>query len=118
MKKILSLVTSVLIVISLTSCSNANEISTVGKFDGSYEATDNNGITDTYYQFKANDGSVWWALTENQMGFIPDDNTEYTLTYDNNGTTKANKPCDCARKYECECEVYDDEFVGIREMKQ
>jgi hypothetical protein len=88
---------------------NANEISTVGKFDGSYEATDNNGITDTYYQFKANDGSVWWALTESQMGFIPDDNIEYTLTYDNNGTTKANKPCDC-----CECEVYDDVFLCIK----
>ena len=88
---------------------NANEISTVGKFDGSYEATDNNGNTDTYYQFKANDDSVWWALTESQMGFIPDESTEYTLTYDNNGTTKANKPCDC-----CECEVYDDVFISVR----
>jgi hypothetical protein len=88
---------------------NANECTTVGKFDGTYEATDQNGITDTYYQFKANDDSVWWALTESQMSFVPDENKEYTLTYDNNGTTKANKPCDC-----CECEVYDDVFLGIK----
>ena len=87
---------------------NANECTAVGKFDGTYEATDQNGITDTYYQFKANDDSVWWALTESQMGFIPDESTEYTLTYDNNGTTKANKPCDC-----CECEVYDDVFISL-----
>ena len=93
-----------------------NTISLTGKFYGHHEATDTNGNTDTYYSFKSNDGSVWWDLTEYQMGFIPNGNIEYVFTYNNNGTTKANKPCDCAPKYECECEVYDDEFVSVREM--
>ena len=97
---------------------NANQISLTGKFYGCHEATDINGNTDTYYEFRSDDGSVWWDLTEYQMGFIPKENTEYIFTYDNNGTTKANKPCDCAPKLECECEVYDDEFVCIRETNK
>lgn len=91
-------------------------ISLTGKFYGHHEGTDLNGNTDTYYKFRSNDGSVWWDLTEYQMGFIPKENTEYIFTYDNNGTTKANKPCDCDPKYKCECEVYDDEFVSIKEI--
>ena len=89
---------------------NANECTVIGKFYGGYEAADTNGNTDTYYQFKSNDNEVWWALTAKEMGFIPDNNTEYVLIYDNNGTTKVNKTCDC-----CECEVYDDKLVDIRE---
>ena len=90
-----------------------NTVSLTGKFYGYHKATDINGNTDTYYEFRSNDGSVWWDLTEYQMGFIPKVNAEYTLTYNNNGTTKANKPCDCDPEFECECEVYDDVFVGI-----
>lgn len=95
-----------------------NTISLTGKFYGHHEATDTNGNVDTYYHFKSDDGSVWWDLTEYQMGFIPNGNTKYIFTYSNNGTTKANKPCDCAPKDECECEVYDDMFVSIREMSK
>lgn len=113
MKKVLSLAICSLILVSFTSCDNANNVSVTGKFYGHHEATDINGNTDTYYEFRSNDGSVWWDLTEYQMGFIPNGNTEYVFTYDNNGTTKENKPCDCAAEFECECEVYDDMFVGI-----
>ena len=115
MKKVLTLMTTVLIILSLTSCANANNVSLSGKFHGSHKATDINGNTDTYYHFKSNDGSVWWDLTEYQMGFIPNGDAEYVLTYNNNGTTKENKPCDCVT--DCECEVYDDEFVSLREIK-
>lgn len=93
--------------------SNANECATTGKFYGNYEATDTNGNANTYYQFKSNDNEVWWALTAEEIGFTPNKNTEYTLAYDNNGTTKANKPCDC-----CECEVYDDVFLYVRETNK
>lgn len=64
-----------------------------------------------YYQFKSNDDTVWWALTTDDIGFVPAADAEYTLYYDNNGTTTENKNCDC--KPECECEVYDDIFLGF-----
>ena len=89
-----------------------NEVT--GKFHGDFEGTDTNGNTDVYYQFKSNDNAVWWALTEKEIGFIPDESTEYVLTYDDNGTTSDNKPCDCLPEWECECEVYDDVFLGIK----
>ena len=89
----------------------------VGEFYTKIEMTDTKGNTDTYYQFRSNDDTVWWALTATEMGFIPEVNTEYTLTYNDNGSTKANKPCDCAPENECECEVYDDIFISIKECK-
>ena len=95
---------------------NANECVVTGQFYGSYEAVDSNGNTNTYYQFKSNDNEVWWVLTESEIGFIPSENTEYVLVYDNNGTTKANKPCDCAPELDCECEVYDDVFLGVERI--
>ena len=118
MKKLLALVTAVVISMSFSSCSNTGKITVAGQFYGHHKATDTNGNTDTYYHFKSNDGSVWWDLTEYQMGFIPNGNTEYIFTYNNNGTTKANKPCDCDPEFECECEVYDDVFVSVREMSK
>ena len=84
----------------------------VGTFTGTI--TDANG--DEYFHFKSNDNAVWWLLTAKEMGFTPKANTEYVLTYDNKGTTKANKPCGCEPEFECECEVYDDELVSIVEL--
>lgn len=40
---------------------------------------------------------------------------DYILKYDNNGTTAENKSCECLPEWECECEVYDDIFLGIFE---
>ena len=86
---------------------NANVSEVVGQFYDKFEANET-----TYYHFKANDDSVWWQLTAEEIGFIPKANETYTLVYDNNGTTKANKPCNCV--VECECDVYDDIFLGVQ----
>lgn len=84
-----------------------------GKFYTTFLANDYIGREENYYQFRSSDDTVWWALTEEQIGGIPDNETEYTLIYYNNGTTAENKPCDCLPEWECECEVYDDIFIGI-----
>jgi hypothetical protein len=124
MKKILTLVLILIITFLLTiglcvSC-DRNEpnttVETVGKFHHTMELKDINGTEDLYYQFRSSDNTVWWLLTETEMGFVPDYNTEYTLTYDNNGTTKENKSCDCKPEWDCECEVYDDVFINIKEV--
>lgn len=94
------------------------ELSTVnGKFYTTFTANDYIGREATLYQFRSNDNSVWWALTTEEIGHIPDNNTEYTLIYYNNGTTAENKPCDCLKEWDCECEVYDDIFIDIREVE-
>ena len=90
----------------------ANESRVTGKFYGSCNISGTNGSADTYYFFKANDDSVWWQLTAEEIGFVPSADEEYVLAYDNNGTTKTNKPCDCTE--ECECEVYDDILLGVK----
>lgn len=117
MKKLFTLLISLTIVMALVSCTKANTVSVSGKFNDTIEATDDNGDTNLYYQFKSNDGKVWWILTEKEMGFVPDEGTEYVLTYNNNGTTKENKSCGCAPKLNCECEVYDDVFINIKERR-
>ena len=88
----------------------------IGKFYGGFKAYDYLGNEHTYYQFRSNDNEVWWALTEEDMGFNPDMNNEYILAYYDNGTTKENKPCDCAEEEECECELYDDIFLGVYDL--
>ena len=114
MKRALITILLSLALLGAVAISCASETSVTGQFYGCTEATDTNGNTNTYYQFKANDNSVWWQLTAEEIGFVPNANKEYTLTYDNNGTTKANKPCDCGPEFECECEVYDDIFLGVQ----
>lgn len=59
---------------------------------------------ETLYLFKSTDNSVWWTLTAKEIGFEPDLNKSYILTYDNNGTTG------------CECEAYDDKFIKLEEV--
>ena len=85
-----------------------------GKFHGDgMEMQDMQGNTEICYQFKSYNNSVWWLLTAEEIGGIPDINSEYALIYSDNGTTKENKPCNCLPEYECECELYDDIFLGI-----
>ena len=84
-----------------------------GKF---YHTLDlvNSGTENTYYQFRSHDDSVWWLLTADEIGHAPDFNTEYRLTFYDNGTTKPHETCDCTADMDCECYLYDDEFISIR----
>lgn len=97
----------------MSSMLSKNIVKADGKFHGKFESEDE----EIYYQFKSNDDVVWWVLTENEIGFIPENNTEYILIYNNNGTTKDNKVCDCSEDYECECYVYDDVFIKVIEKR-
>lgn len=115
MKKIITLMLAATIAIGFTACTSEtnNKVTAVGKFYHNMELKDSNGNVDTYYQFRSNDDTVWWVLTETEIGAIPDQDALYVLTYDNNGTTRENKTCDCLPEWNCECEVYDDTFISI-----
>lgn len=76
---------------------------------GRFEWLDGND----WYQFKSYDDAVWWALTAEGIGFVPERNKTYVLMYYDNGTTDCTE---CAEEFECECEVYDDIFLAIKEM--
>ena len=65
-----------------------------------------------HYQFKSDDNTVWWALTSEELGFVPEENKRYTLVYHNNDTTDCTE---CPKEFECECEVYDDVFLAMFE---
>lgn len=97
---------------------NGNICTAVGAFYGDYEAIDQDGLQHKYYQFESHNGEVIWSLSVEEIGGVPMQDREYILTYDNSGTTKANKPCNCPPEYECECEVYDDIFLNVKENKE
>lgn len=86
----------------------------VGRFTSEFANLQGNQC----YQFKSYDGEVWWCLEVNEIGFIPTMDKKYTLLYYDNGTTKGSKPCYCLPEWDCECEVYDDIFLGIFEEEQ
>ena len=67
---------------------------------------------DDWYQFISYDNTVWWTLDTETIGFVPDADASYTLFYYDNGTTDCT---DCPEEYECECEIYDDIFLGLKE---
>ena len=67
-----------------------------------------------YYQFKSYDDTVWWALTTEEIGFVPEANKEYTLVYYDNDTNAENYVCDIEKDHNCECFVYDDIFLKIK----
>lgn len=115
MKKAMIFALGLLIMIPLVSYNNIEKVD--GKFYCDCEAIDDNGNKDTYYQFKSNDNKVWWMLTEEEIGFIPDNDTEYILTYNDNGTREDNRQCDCLVDWICECYVYDDVFMSIKEKE-
>lgn len=84
-----------------------------GKFYGDMICRDCQGVEDTYYQFKSDDDTVWWVLTEAEIGRIPNAEDKYTLYYMDNGTTKETLVCDCLPEWDCECYLYDDIFFYI-----
>lgn len=126
MKKRLVLAASLSVVLLLSACGAGAEraesypqvsehIQTVsGKFYFAAEMEDLEGSREMLYQFRSDDDAVWWLLSEEELGFVPQLlEQQYLLTFDNHGTTPENKGCDCPPEYECECEVYDDEFISI-----
>lgn len=84
-----------------------------GKFYSSSVYTDERGMKDTYYQFKSDDGEVWWVLTAEEIGHIPNTTDKYILYYTDNGTTKESQVCNCLPEWDCECYLYDDIFFAI-----
>lgn len=88
-----------------------------GKFYGDMICEDYQGVEDTYYQFKSDDGTEWWILTETEIGHIPNTNDKYTLYYTDNGTVKGTQMCDCLPEWDCECYLYDDIFFYIERQE-
>ena len=84
-----------------------------GKFYGDMICRDCQGLEAIYYQFKSDDDTVWWALTETEIGHVPNTDEKYTLYYTDNGTTKEMQVCDCLPEWNCECYLYDDIFFCI-----
>lgn len=63
---------------------------------------------ETYYNFE---GGENWHLSESELGFIPEENVEYTLYVSDNGTTT------CETEYHpenCECFMWDDFFISMK----
>lgn len=79
----------------------------------SFFAEDKDGNIIELYQFKSFDNENWWNLTKDELGFVPDSSKKYTLVYYQNDTIKNNHKCD--PKYDCECYLYDDLFLGCYE---
>lgn len=84
-----------------------------GRFYCVVELEDLEGNHEMLYQFRSDNDSVWWLLSAEEIGFVPELLETYYLTYDNSGTTSENKGCDCPPEYDCECEVYDDVFISV-----
>ena len=61
----------------------------------------------TYYLFKSTDNKIWWVLSSEELGQIPEANETYVLYYDNNGTT------DCKHNDCDNCYREDDIFKKI-----
>lgn len=111
MKKILAMIISAIVAASTTGNTTVHSID--GEFHSTLDARNYWGEEVVLYHFKSYDDSVWWLLTEEQIGEIPTEGKTYTLTYDDKGTTAENKTCDCPPEWECECEFYDDDFISI-----
>lgn len=80
-----------------------------GKFYGSDTYKTQQGNEKVFYQFRSEDDSVWWILTAEEIGHIPNNKDKYTLYYTDNGTIA----CDDLPELECECYLYDDIFFHI-----
>ena len=84
----------------------------VGEFSGDvFEMANSDMKKEMYYQFKSYDGEVWWCLTVDDMGFVPEEGKSYLLAYYQNETTKDNH--ECPEEYDCDCYCYDDVFLGV-----
>ena len=63
---------------------------------------------ETYFNFE---GDETWILSESELGFIPEENVEYTLYVSDNGTSF----CEVTYHPEnCECFMWDDTFISMK----
>ena len=85
-----------------------------GTFYGTWEGVNCRGDKEIFHQFKAFDDSVWWALTVDDLGFVPIDGKIYVLVYDENKDTEENHTC--PSDLDCDCYAYDDLFLGVYEI--
>ncbi len=108
-----------LILLALSLKANPNIKTTEGEFYTEFDAVNmETNATEHFYQFRSDDDSVWWILTAEEIGYVPGFETKYALTYDDKGTTAGNKTCDCLPEWECECQLYDDEFIRIKKSEE
>jgi hypothetical protein len=120
--KTLSIILTALILTSCTSTStpeqkNPNIITKEGRFHHVDMFFDNSD--ELHCQFRSDDDEIWWILTESEINHIPNTEDKYILTYDNGGTPEQDLSiCGCLPEWECECHVYDDEFISIRRVEQ
>lgn len=112
MSKLIAWVMALLVGVGSVSTNQQNTIVTV---DGAIHGSFTDSIDGTkYYQFRSHDDSVWWLVSAEEVGFIPQQDTVYSLTYNNMGTLDC---AECPIKYECECELYDDELIALVQKK-
>lgn len=100
------------VIANAETCHTDNECLTEGYFEDGMIFVNDNGETEYHYHFKSFDDSVWWFVSEAELGFIPKENTAYYFIYNDNGTTH----CDCPPEYYCDCYMYDDFFISCEEV--
>ena len=61
-----------------------NSKTVVGSITNTFEDLDGN----IYYQFKPYDNEVWWCITVDEIGFVPEEGKEYIICYYDNGTAE------------------------------
>ena len=64
-----------------------------GTFHGTWRGVNYKGETETLYQFKSYNDEVWWAVTEEELGFKPVDGKPYILVFSENKYTRENHKC-------------------------
>ena len=120
--KTLSIILTALILTSCTSTAtpeqkNPNIITKEGRFHHVNMFFDNSN--ELHCQFRSDDNEDWWILTESEINHIPNTTDKYIITYDNGGTPEQDLSiCGCDPEWECECHVYDDEFISIRRIEE
>ena len=112
--KVAKVAISTIAAFSIITAAQGKE-NTIQSVEGTFAAHCYRSNGNAYYQFKSNDGKTWWSLIGSEINFVPKSGQQYILTFDNNGTTKDNFVCDFTVDHNCECFLYDDVLISVRE---